>query len=532
MGDLLLLWHMHQPRYAHPADGVAMLPWVRLHACSGYLDMARMLERHPRARVTVNFVPSLVEQIEQIVEGGRDALERLTERPVATLDPGERAQILARCFSVHPSAVADRPRFVELASKRRDGFDDDELRDLACLFLLGWIGFAVREDEPRVAALDAKGRGYTEADKSELHAIVRRAVGRVLPSWRALAARGQIELVASPFHHPIVPLLVDSDVARVARPDMDLPVRFRAPEHARLHIDRARAAHERWSGSSPRGMWPPEGSLSHEAVEVYRDAGIAWLLGDEETLARSLGEELPPAANTRVWEHAGVRLLFRDRDLSDRIGFRYAHMSAESAVEDLFHTASERLGGSDGVVCVFLDGENAWEHYAGRGEPFLEALYSRMESEAQSGNIRSRTISECIDARGSEGTIARLHAGSWIAGDFRIWIGDPAKNRAWTLLRHAVDVLRHATAIEGEASPRVIAARECLLAAEASDWFWWFGEPNHSAEDVLYDALFRSYLREAYRSLGQAVPEALDVPIDPRADAPMGASPAMRPGGG
>lgn len=531
MVDLLLLWHMHQPRYVDPTTGVPILPWVRVHACSGYLDMARMLERFPEVRVTVNFVPSLVEQIDALLAGTRDALELLTERAVDTLDDGERHRVRDRCFSVHHAAVAARPRFAELAARRGARFSDQELRDLECLFLLGWAGFSARREDPTFDALDRKGRSYTEEDKRALHAAVRGAVAKVLPAWRALAQRGQIELSASPYHHPIVPLLVDSDVAHRSRPEDYLPPRFVAPDDARAQIERGIDAHARWTGARPAGMWPPEGSLSPEAVALYHAAGVRWLGGDVETLARSLGPSHAPRPHTRIWQHQGVSLLFRDRDLSDRIGFRYAHARPEDAVDDLLGGA-KHLGDPDGVVNVFLDGENAWEHYAGRGEPFLAALYARLEKEARAGTLRSRTISEAIASRGHGEPLATLHSGSWIASTFQIWIGDAAKNRAWAALRATREHLRLHEARSGASDPGVQKAKDLLLTAEASDWMWWFGDPNNSAEDALYDLLFRSYLAAAFVALGEAPPNELASPIDPAAGHAVGAIPAMRPGGG
>jgi alpha-amylase/alpha-mannosidase (GH57 family) len=532
MVDLLLLWHMHQPRYADPTTGVPILPWVRVHACSGYLDMARLLERFPLVHATVNFVPSLVEQIEALLAGTRDALELLTERPVDTLSGVERESVIARSFSVHASAVQSRARFLELENKRHAArLDDADVRDLECLFLLGWVGFSARREDQVFSDMDAKGRDFTEDDKRALHEAVRRAAQKVLPAWRALQERGQIELSASPFHHPILPLLIDTDVAHRSRPEDWLPPRFTAADDARLQIERGIESHTRWTGQRPRGMWPPEGSLSPEAVRLYGEAGLRWLGGDDETLARSLGPDRPPNAHTRIYQRDNVSLLFRDRDLSDRIGFRYAHMSADHAVHDLL-AGARHLAGEDGVVNVFLDGENAWENYPGRGEPFLQTLYAELERQTQAGTMRTCTVSEVLVARGRGAPLANLHSGSWIASSFRIWIGDPVKNRAWELLRNLRERLRVVERERGSADAGVARARELVLAAQASDWMWWFGEPNHCAEDALYDELFRGELAAAYRALGDEPPPELRVPIDPRVGANGAVTPAMRMGHG
>lgn len=512
MIDLVFLWHMHQPRYENPLTGRVVVPWVRLHACSGYLDMARMLERHPEVRATVNFVPSLVEQIEEMLAGTKDELEMLTERPTDSLNKDEQKAVIARSFSVNHRAIAGRPRYAALLEKKlgKQPFNLPDLRDLSCLFLLGWLGFAAHEDDPEIRKLDRKAHDYTEEDKAYLLRAVRRAAGGVLPAWRALAARGQVELSTSPYYHPILPLLIDTDVARRSLPHDPLPPRFSAPADAREHIVRAQRAHERAFGRKARGMWPPEGSLSSEAAALYKSCGVEWLAGDVHTLARSI--PMPERApHTRLHLHKGVSIGFRDQDISDRIGFRYAHMPEGAAIDD-FIAAVAHVGHKDGAVFVILDGENPWETYQHRGEPFLETLYQRLAIEKSAGRIATRTMSDVLDSRGAGTPLEELHPGSWISAAYRIWIGDGAKNRAWVALKAAHDRVAERAA-HGRDEAAVKKAREHLLVAEGSDWFWWFGEPNSSAEDPLYDELFRGHLKAAYAALGESPPKDLDFPI-------------------
>src|SRR6185369_12175409 len=95
--ELVLLWHHHQPDYRRPHDGCAMLPWLRLHAANDYLDMALRLERHPRVRCTFNFVPSLLDQLDDASAGGADLLFDLLAQPLADQSPDEREEIARRC---------------------------------------------------------------------------------------------------------------------------------------------------------------------------------------------------------------------------------------------------------------------------------------------------------------------------------------------------------------------------------------------------------------------------------------------------
>ncbi|MFH0899019.1 MAG: glycoside hydrolase family 57 protein, partial [Pseudomonadota bacterium] len=460
MIDVLFLWHMHQPCYREPNSGQPVLPSVRLHACSGYLDMARVLERRPETRVTVNLTPSLIEQIEELVAGVRDKLEVLAERNSDSLGDDERQLVIARSFSVKWSTGIDpRPRYAELLAKRgrdrgaergehdrsyghgrereheyerehgkrtcgrsgrhgngaSDGsrFTTADIRDLCCLFLLAWLGFAAREDAPAIDELDRKGRDFTEDDKAVLLQAVRTAAGQVVPSWKRLALRGQVELSTSPYYHPIVPLLCDSEIARVSRPQDSLPARFAFPEDALAQIKLAQIAHERTFGSLPKGMWPPEGSLSTEAIALYETCGLAWLAGDEEVLVRSLGID-PTATNavararTRHYHHRGVSLFFRNRDLSDRIGFRYSELPAATAVAD-FLAGVQGCGESQGVVGVFLDGENAWEGYPRHGADFLFSLYDALHNAARAGIMRARTLSDTLADRGPGTNLAGVH---------------------------------------------------------------------------------------------------------------------------
>ncbi|HEY6101360.1 MAG TPA: glycoside hydrolase, partial [Anaeromyxobacter sp.] len=244
---LAFLWHMHQPPYQDAETGEYLMPWVRLHATRAYYDMAWMLERHPRIRCTVNFTPVLLEQLEDYVAGtARDRFLELTDRPAGELGPEERQAILRSFFMVDwERHVRPVPRYSELLQKRgRDvrhadvarlaaGFTEDELTDLQVHFNLAWMGFGARADDEGIRALHEKGRDYSREDVAYLLGAQREIVGQIVPRWRALAQRGQVELSTTPYYHPILPLVCDTDAARRALPAVALPPRFAHPEDAR-----------------------------------------------------------------------------------------------------------------------------------------------------------------------------------------------------------------------------------------------------------------------------------------------------------
>jgi alpha-amylase/alpha-mannosidase (GH57 family) len=548
---LALLWHMHQPPYRAADTGEYLLPWVRLHATRAYHDMAHVLERHPGVRCTVNFTPILLEQLEDYVAGrARDRFLELTLRPAADLSLDERATVLRSFFMVGwDENVRPVRRYHELLQKRgRDlrgvdlrrlaaRFSDAEVTDLQVHFNLAWMGFAAAESDETVRALREKGRDYGREDVVALVGAQRRILAAIVPRWRALAERGQVELSATPYHHPILPLLCDSDAARRALPGVNLPPRFVHPDDARWHVREAVASHARRFGRPPAGMWPAEGAVSPEALEVLASEGVRWAASDEGVLLHSL----PPRASRtaslyRPWRVAAgaageIPMLFRDRPLSDAIGFTYARVPAGEAVRD-FTGSVERIGeawGREGhagaaTVGVFLDGENAWEHYPRSGEHFLGRLHAALEA---SPSIETVTLSEATASAGGA-LLPRIHSGSWIEASYRIWIGHSEDRLAWTALGRARDAVAAAEKAGAVGAERLAEAREHLHQAEASDWFWWYGDDFSTDLGAEFDALFRGHVVRAALLCGAAPPpEALE-PIKRGAAAP-GAKPSREP---
>jgi alpha-amylase/alpha-mannosidase (GH57 family) len=530
---LALLWHMHQPPYREAETGEYLLPWVRLHATRAYNDMAWVLERHPGVRCTVNFTPVLLEQLEDYVEGrARDRFLDLTARPVAELGPDERTTILRSFFMVDwERHVQQSPRYWDLLQKRgRDlrsvdlarmtaSFSEQELTDLQLHFNLAWMGFAALADDEGLRALLAKDSGYTREDVAYVLAAQRRILAEIVPRWRRLADRGQVELSSTPYYHPILPLVCDTDAARRALPGVQLPPRFAHPEDARWHVREAMTSHARRFGKPPAGMWPAEGSVSPEALEVLASEGVRWAASDEGVLLHSLPPDAPRLRSLyRPWKvSAGgageVAMLFRDRALSDVIGFTYAKVPAKDAVADfLSHVgAIGEAWARDGqqgpaTVGVFLDGENAWEHYPESGRDFLDRLYAALEA---SEVVETVTLSDA--ALGASGpAVPRIHSGSWIEASYRIWIGHREDRQAWTALGRARDAVAAAER-EGTPAEIIAEARRHLYAAEASDWYWWYGEDFTTELAAEFDGLFRGHVIKAALLVGaNPPPEALE----------------------
>ncbi|MCB9786556.1 MAG: glycoside hydrolase [Deltaproteobacteria bacterium] len=534
MGTLhvCFLWHMHQPPYGDPLTGAVTMPWVRLHAVKDYSDMALALESVPAARATVNWVPSLLDQIEDIAApdfAERETFLRLSLAPVESLDAASRATIARHFFALnHERMLEPWPRYAELRARAASGdpLHDEDIRDLQVWFNLAWLGADARSS-PVAERLVAKGAGFDDGDKAALAALQRQVAARIIPRWAALGATGRVELTASPAFHPILPLLCDTELARAADPTSPLPQeRFRHPGDAAMQVRRALASHAARFGAAPAGMWPSEGAIAAPVVTLLAEAGIRWAATDESLLARALGRAATPAERLAPWTTGELALFFRDHDLSDRIGFVYAswdHARARADFVTRLRALSRELGEADGVVTIALDGENCWESYAGGVMGFLPELYQAV---AATPGLRLSTLSEALDAVGTAGRkLPGVPAGSWIDGNLRTWLGDPVKNRAWDELTRARTAAAEPMEVLSKRDPVLC---DLLMRAEASDWFWWFGAGHSSLFDDHFDALFRAHLVAIHRRLGLASPPALDLPLDPHAG-PRSASDAGCP---
>lgn len=496
MTQLAILLHMHQPDYRHPETGRPVMPWARLHALRGYRDVpVEVLEND--VSLTVNLVPSLLDQLMDYAAGARDEHLDLTERAAASLSPEEIDRVRSTFIAGHPAMIQAHPAY-EVLRRRVQGGDalgHSALRDLQVWSTLAWFGATALRDFPALGELQRKGAGFSEAEKAAMLAIQRKILEEIPGLFARLAKAGRLS--ASPCCHPILPLLVDTAHARRCMPQLPDEVAFRWPEDAALHLRLARDRFAEVFGVAPLGLWPSEGSVSPEVVKLAGEAGFRWLVTDEEVLHRS---DRDGARNLGAWDLGhGVRGFFRDHELSDRIGFQYARWNAEDAVADLLGGAARR---GEGTVVIALDGENPWEAWADAGAAFRAQLFDALKK----GPHRAVSLDEAALAP-PVGVVHRLHTGSWINADFHIWYGHADDRAAWRRIAAA------RAAVEAAPEPRRSAALRRLLPAEGSDWMWWYGDDFSTPFAPVFDQLFREHLRGVYRTLGVEAPADLDVPI-------------------
>jgi len=544
---LVVLWHMHQPFYKDLVTGDYRLPWVRLHALKDYYGMVKLLDEFPSVRQTFNLVPSLMVQIEDYASGrARDPWLDVASKPARELTPAEKRFALAYLFQANEHNLIGRyPRYKELWEKMRTaGHDPDralayfsaqDFTDLQVLSQLAWFDEFFLP-EPDVAALIGKGRGFSEAEQKLVMDRQREMVAKVLPAYAKAAQQGSIEISTSPFYHPILPLLCDTDAGSVSTPGLKLPQkRYLHPEDARTQLERGLELHERTFGMRPRGAWPSEGSISEVVLGIAHELGLEWMATDEGVLGRSIGFNFTRDANgmltgegaQRLYRpyryqkgNAEIGLLFRDHALSDLIGFVYSGMDPTDAARNFLGKIKALArpllnSGEDAVIPVILDGENAWEYYGYSGREFLRCLYRGIEQDPE---IEAVTVSEAVhggkDRKSWAAGTARLDRvvpGSWINANFNVWIGAPEDNRAWDYLKDAREF--YASQGQQASQEKQALAFEEIMIAEGSDWNWWYGPEHHTANDRDFDELYRKHLSNVYLALNAHPPDYLAQPI-------------------
>ena len=551
--NVVLCWHMHQPYYRKGLSGEYQLPWVYLHGIKDYSDMAAHLECYPQMRAVVNFAPVLLEQLDdyatrigRFLENGTATQDRLLNL-LAGVEPipGDiegRWQLVRDCQRCHaPRMIHPYPAFSHLLQMigatddiglgshavqySLSYLNDQYFLDLLTWYHLAWLGQSLRT-QTIVQDLFAQGTNYTVQHRHELLTVIYDCLRGLIPRYRALSERGQVELSMTPYGHPIIPLLHSFDNMLCATPDAPRPQATHYPDgdtRSRWHMEQGLAVFEHYFGHKPQGVWLAEGGISEDAVRLLDEYQIRWTAsgegvwrnscrlsgGDEAEIESKRGLFTP-----RQYPDCQTRMFFRDDGLSDLIGFRYSDWHADDAVKDFvqhLNNIAAFLGdkASQYVVSVILDGENAWEYYPENGSHFLDGLYDAL---SQAPRVNTTTFSYVASTLAAQ-PIPRICAGSWVYGSFSTWIGSSDKNRAWDYLVTAKLAFDKVMAAGNLEAARQQLAIKQLAICEGSDWFWWFGDYNPAGSVSDFEQLYREQLRELYRLLGEEPPGSLDAPL-------------------
>ena len=531
--SIAFYWHMHQPVYQLSPTGDYLMAWGRLHAVKDYLDMITILDDFKNIKVNVNIVPVLLDMLVDYGEkNAHDLHSRLTVTPVEALNDEDREFILNNFFDAnYKTMIYPYPQYNKLFQKRQSMsevdvsmFSDQEYSDLMALFNLVWFDPSYKHEYPQLRKLLKKGKNYTLEDRCSIIDLQRQIIRRIIPAYRRYVQDGKVEVTTSPYYHPILPILLDIKSAKVANTE-GLPSDLKMSLDAKMQTVSALDKIEQVIGKRPRGIWPSEHCVSSKELDMFKEVGVDWSISDEGILANSINFEFvrdfkgyleEPYHLLKSYEYKnGLKMIFRNSMISNLIGFEYPNYDSQLAAKDLYERIkvmqSKLLASPDEhhLLTIAMDGENCWENYPEDGSIFLKTLYKLIDDDE---SLETVLISDYLDKEKYHKPLNRIKSGSWINRNFKLWIDEPVKNLAWQYLKNVRDDFSKFVK-ENPLNPNIELARRELFICEGSDWFWWYGEPNDSGRDNIFDYLFREHLKNIYIYLGIDYPEYLDVPL-------------------
>ena len=513
------------------------MPWVRLHAVKDYLDMALWAKKFEKLKLNFNFVPVLLDSIIEYAENdAHDIHSRLTITPKNKLNNEDKIFILNNFFDAnYQTMILTNEEYHRLyqmvqahGTTNTDIFTNQEYADIMALFNLAWIDPSFKTSNKELKRLVKKGKNYTLEDRIEIIDIQRDIIRKIIPTLKRLSNKNKIEITTSPYYHPILPILLDyKNIRKNASVDdeiQNLKTENDAKVQTKMALDRV----EELIGKRPRGIWPSEQCVNAPTLEMLSDLGVEWSISDEGILASSIDFQFEhdfkgflkePYHLLKTYEYktekSDIKMIFRDSTIHNLISFEYPHHNPIATANDLYDRIkvmqSKILSSpdKDHLLTIALDGENCWENYFEDGSSFLKTLYTLI---TEDDTLETVLISDYIEQTKEHKLLPKIAAGSGFNRNFKLWIDEPVKDLAWTYLKRVRDDFAEFEKRE-PLNPNIELARKELFICEGSDWFWWYGEPNDSGRDNIFDFIFRTHLKNIYKYLDLDIPKYLDDPI-------------------
>ncbi len=550
--NIAFIWHFHQPNYQQSYNTDFLLPWARLHASKDYLDMLKRMDKFKNLKLNFNFSPVLLVALQKYLNGLKDIHLWLLIKDVKDLTFQDKIFILNNYFDLnYKNMVLKRPYFTELYNKRAnakelnaDMFSLQQYADIMANFTLCWMDESFVNDYAELGELFEKEKDYTLNDRLKIYEIQLDIIKRILVDYKIYQDENKIEISTSPYYHPILPLLIDFKNKDIKNFE-NLPENPSYISDAKEQVDLAVKQYEEIFGRKPNGMWLSEQCVCSKTADLLAKKGFKWTVLDEGILAESLKREFirdfegnlenpfELNINYQTSSKTPLNLLFADSFFANLLNFGYGNYDPKLAANDMYEkikTIQSKLQNSpkeEHILTIALDGENCWETYQNDGSDFLDTLYGLICSDE---TLETVLVNDFIEKNKPE-TLENLKSGSWINRNFDLWAGEPTKNIAWLYLTSVCEDFQKfkkenltPSLSAGEKKllkEKLELAHREILIAQGSDWYWWYGEPNESKSDGIFDFLFRTHLMNVYEILELDVPQYLTVPLANVATRPL-----------
>ncbi len=530
-------WHMHQPVYKLTPKGDNLMPWVRLHAVKDYLDMVLWVDKFKNLKLNFNFVPVLIDSIIDYSQNdAHDIHSRLTITPVEKLNHEDKIFILNNFFDANYKTMIlpnhEYHRLYRLVqhegTENTEVLSSQEYSDLMALFNLSWIDPSLRSSDRTLKKLYEKGKNYTQKDRENIIKIQRKIIAKIIPTLKQFVEKHKIEITTSPYYHPILPILTDyKKIRKNSSPEDELSC-LKTELDAKIQTQSALDRMEEIFGVRPKGIWPSEQCVSASNLQMFSSLGVKWAISDENVLSNSINFEFvhdfkgyleDPYHLLKSYDYktktSDIKMVFRDSTIHNLINFEYSNHDPILSANDLYDRIkviqSKILSSpdKDHLLTIAIDGENCWENYVEDGNPFLETLYKLITEDK---TLETVLLSDYLEKTEEHKPLKRIVPGSTSNRNFRLWIDEPLKDMAWTYLRRVRKDFSDFVKRE-PTHPNILKARKELFICEGSDWYWWYGEPNNSGQDNIFDFLFRNHLKNIYKYFNLEIPSYLDNPL-------------------
>lgn len=493
-------WHFHQPYYKDIIDNIYLFPYTKIHLLKNYYMMAKIVEQN-KVKVNFNFTPILLDQINDYEKNNNKCLITEYSKFNKELLIENKENIIKKLFSfLSINSINKYERLKELSLKNPNDYNQEDILDLITLFNLSLIPHF--EKDERIEKIEQKRKNYNDEDRFYILEKQNEIIRKVLPLYKELFNENLIEITNSPYSHPIIPLIIDIEIARKCGENNLPKERFSHPEDIYEQIKIGKDIFMKNFGKEPLGIWPPEGGVSDEVIDIFINNNFKYFATDEDILFKSLNSNIRENIYKPYYikrNNNKIYVIFRDKIISDLIGFKYSSMNEYDAINDFvsrINLIKENLK-KDGLLIVLLDGENPWEFYKNNGYDFLNLLYTSISKEK---GVFLTTVSKILDSVESE-EIDHIDCGSWINGDFKTWIGDDEDNLSWSYLnkiRDDFDILNEEKKEE---------IKKILFVLEGSDWNWWYGKSYEDNIKKDFDYLYRRHMLSFYLSSGLNIKE-------------------------
>lgn len=498
---LFLILNQKSPDYFQIISNREFNPWFRLYAIRYLYPWGKAIEKGSQSlHYTFHLNSSLIEGIDGLIAGKKeDIYLTLSKKPTSELTNEDKDFILNYFFYIpKKSNVNFYSRYRELKSLARSLYTNQDFLDLVVLFNLSWLDPSLQRDFFH-RYLKRKSHSFTEEEKINLLEKQMEIVRKILPLYKKLQDKKQIEIMVTPSHETILPLVYNTDLAKLPGVDINLPSRnFAYPEDVQIQLAEGLMIYETHFGCYPLGLWLPEGAIVEELFPLFHSFGIKWIFLEEEILKKSQeGKDLYQSYSLE--REKNITIFPLHRQISKKINRIYLSHGPDVAVKkliDRLYRIKKRFKKYQPPksIIVTLTLEVDTDFIFKLDEVFSK--HSDLVTTTYSG-----WSAECLYSE----NLAKLQGGS-VKGDFSTWIGKERQNRAWDYLfyvRRAVERYKNS----GEAKIKKLdEAFEKICTAEEAKWFFQFGQDGEVFNLKTVEEKYNSLLADIYKIVGCKVP--------------------------